>query len=226
MIHPEDKMQPLYLGVDVAGAKNTWFAALTPGSTGLEVIGRPDKITLEGIIQYCREHDALAVAIDAQLTTLISAETGFRPSDDELRILLHHEFKGWVASLNSLMAVPVRGMLLAEHLSPIVGTILETHPRASLYLGLEKSESIHSALKRYKRGPDTPQAIHILWQAWSQRFHITADETPSEDGALDALVCATIAYLYHHHPDSLLHLSKDRNELRGRGPFYVLAPNH
>jgi predicted nuclease with RNAse H fold len=216
-------MEPIYIGVDIAGAKNTWFAALTSSSAGLEVIGRPDKISLNGIVHYCREHDVLAVAIDAQLTTSISAETGFRKSDEQLRSMLSGKNQNWVASINSLMAVPVRGMLLAEHLSPIMGTILETHPRASLYLGLDKSDAIHSALKRYKKGPDASDAVHTLWHAWSQRFHITANEPPSEDGALDALVCATIAYLYHHHPESLLHLSKDSNELRGRGPFYVLA---
>lgn len=216
-------MQPIYIGVDIAGAENTWFAALTPDSDGLKVIGQPEKITLEGIIQYCRQHDVLAVAIDAQLTTSISAETGFRASDKQLQAMLPPEFRGWVASVNSLMAVPVRGMMLAEHLSPIVGTILETHPRASMYLGLEQSKKIQDALKRYKKGPEASQAVFLLWQAWSQRFHIIAEEPPSEDGALDAVVCATIAYLYHHYPESLTHISQGNSDLRGRGPFYVLA---
>jgi predicted nuclease with RNAse H fold len=219
-------MQPIYMGVDIAGAENTWFAALAPSSAGIEVIGRPGKMTLEGIVQYCQQRDVLAVAIDAQLTTSISEDKGFRPSDSQLQATLPSEFRGWVLSLNSLMAVPVRGMMLAEHLSPIVGTILETHPRASMYLGLETIEAIQDALQNYKKGPDASQAVQTLWQAWSQRFQITTDKSPSEDGALDALVCATTAYLYHHSPETLLHLSRDCKDLRGRGPFYVLDPKH
>lgn len=216
-------MQPIYLGVDIAGAANTWFTALTTGSEGLRVIQQPKKGTLEGIFEYCCHQDVNAVAIDAQLTTSLSAENGFRPSDEQLRGLLPAEFKNWVASFNSLRAVPVRGMLLADHLSPIVGTILETHPRASLYFGMEKTDTFHTALKGYKQGPDAPQAVRALWRAWSERFHITADEIPFEDGALDALICATIASLYHRAPENLIRLSQGTAEARGRGPFYVLA---
>lgn len=43
------------------------------------------------------------------------------------------------------------------------------------------------------------------------------------DGELDAVVCATVAYLYHHQPDKLLRLRHQVPEKIGRGPFYVLA---
>ena len=55
-------------------------------------------------------------------------------------------------SFNSLMAVPIRGRMLADHLSPRVGTLLKTHPRASLLFGLDHvEEEIHEAIRHYKR---------------------------------------------------------------------------
>ena len=44
------------------------------------------------------------------------------------------------------------------------------------------------------------------------------------DGALDALVCATVAYLFHHEPATLLRLRHEVAGKTGRGPFYVLTP--
>lgn len=121
------------------------------------------------------------------------------------------------------MAVPIRGRLLADALSPVVGTILETHPRASLYFGLGRGEPIATAIRNYKKGPNTAEHIKTLWEAWSNRFRITSNEMPRTDGALDAVVCATVAYLYHHQPDKLLRLRHQIPEKTGRGPFYVLA---
>jgi predicted nuclease with RNAse H fold len=214
-------VQPLFLGVDIAGSDNTWFSVITPGDDGVDIVARPAKTTLESLVEYCQQNPVLAVAIDAPLTTSLSAETGFRPSDLQLRGLLPSKFRNWVASTNSLMAVPVRGMMLADHLSPLVGTILETHPRASLYFSLEKNTTIQDALRNYKTSANAIELIRTLWQAWAQRFGINSDEILVTDGALDALVCATVAWLYHHSPEKLLHLAQDSSTLRGRGPFYV-----
>jgi hypothetical protein len=44
-----------------------------------------------------------------------------------------------------------------------------------------------------------------------------------EDGALDSLVCATVAHQFHHAPDALYRLRHDVPGKSGRGPFYVVA---
>ena len=137
-------------------------------------------------------------------------------------------------SSNSLMAVPLRGRLLAEHLSPTVGTVLETHPRASLLFGLGHVEQeIHEAIREYKRksgdtrGQTEARAGHTraLGQHWSQRFRIACKGAVEHDGALDALVCATVSHLFHRSPAELHRLRHEAVSKVGRGPFYVLAPD-
>jgi len=214
----------IYLGVDVAGKENTWIAALSPRNGGLEVVVQPHMASLKEILTYCEENNVVAVAIDAQLTVALSDESGFRTSDHKLRELLPPDCRNWVASINSLMAVPIRGRMLAEALSPIVGTLLETHPRACLLLGLGRSVSM--AVRSYKRSnPSSEEHVVKLVQHWCNRFHITpSDEVPIQDGALDSLVCATVAYLYHHMPEKLLKLRHEAKDKTGRGPFFVVAP--
>lgn len=215
--------QPIYLGVDVAGGKNTWVTALSVTGNSLETVLAPRLATLEEVFGFCEKQNVVAVVIDAQLTIALSEESGFRTSDVHLRSLLPADCRNWVASINSLMAVPIRGQLLADTLSPTVGTILETHPRASLYFGLEQSDEIATAIRNYKKGPDTRVHIEALWQAWSARYRLKARDMPQSDGALDALVCATVAYLFHHSPEKLLRLRHEVAHKTGRGPFYVLA---
>lgn len=176
----------------------------------------------------------VATTIDAQLTMALSEENGFRTSDRCLQRQLPEDCQGWVMSFNSLMAVPIRGRLLSDHLSPTVGTMLETHPRASLLFGLgHVEEQIHTAIREYKRKRnDTPEQLEVraqhtrtLGQHWSASFGISPHEPLSyHDGALDSLVCATVAYLYHHEPEKLLRLRHDATEKTGRGPFYVVNP--
>jgi predicted nuclease with RNAse H fold len=223
-------VNPVYLGVDVAGASNTWVTALSPGEGGLDVVLRPRLASLQEIVGYCEENDVVAAAIDAQLTIALSEENGYRTSDLHLREELPGDCQNWVMSFNGLMAVPVRGRLLADHLSPTVGTLLETHPRASLLFGLGHVEKeIRTAVRKYKSKKveaETRRAhVRTLWRHWSERFGILPHEPVYYDGALDSLVCATVAHLYHHEPAALHRL---RHEVAGkvrRGPFYVLAPN-
>ena len=232
-----EKEKPIYLGVDVAGASNTWAAALSAGDGELEIVYGPRKATLQEIVDYCEKKNVVAATIDAQLTIAISEENGFRTSDDCLRdmIMERNGSREWVSSINSLMGVPVRGRMLADHLSPTVGTLLETHPRASLLFAL--GEKYLPAIREYKRkrGDTREQTemraelTRILWQQWSQNwpdhFNIAYDGTVSHDGELDSLVCATVAYLYHHAPNALYRLRHDVQEKTGRGPFYVLVPD-
>ncbi len=157
-------MNPIYLGVDVTGAKNTWVAALSAGGDGdLTVVHGPRLASLKTIVGYCEENDVVAVAIDAQLTIALSEENGFRTSDMELRDMIAQRrgSRNWVVSATSLMAVPVRGRLLADHLSPTVGTLLETHPRASLLFGL--GEEFRTYVQER-----TSEHIQTLWQRWSE----------------------------------------------------------
>lgn len=126
--------------------------------------------------------------------------------------------------------MPVRGRLLAEHLSPTVGTVIETHPRASLLFGL--GEEFLELIREYKpKRDDTKSAAEArrshtrtLWRAWSEAFGILTHEPVYHDGALDSLVCATVAHLYHHAPAALHKLRHEVPGKVGRGPFYVVAP--
>ncbi len=214
-------MDAVYVGVDVAGARNTWVAGLAEREEGLEVVWAPQLCSLEGIVATCKEKSVVAAAIDGHLTMSLTAETGFRASDRQLRGLLPRDCRNWVSSLNSLMAVPVRGQLLAQHLAPLVGTVLETHPRASLLFAL--GEGVEGAARAYKDGGEAgTRAIATLWKGWAARFGISVREAPRTDGALDALVCATTAYVYHRDPGALLRLQEE-DSVRGWGPFYVMA---
>lgn len=227
---------PVYLGIDIAGAKNTWVAALSWKGDGLRVVHGPCLATLKEVVGYCEENDAVAAAIDAQLTIALSEENGFRASDTQLKDLLQEiepDYGNWVMSFNALMAVPIRGRLLADHLSPTVGTLIETHPRASLLFGLDHAEDdISTAIRHYKTKSSDTRAqaearephVRQLWRHWSERFGITHREPEYHDGALDSLVCATVAYLFHHAPGELYKLRHDVAGKAGRGPFYVVSP--
>jgi predicted nuclease with RNAse H fold len=211
----------IYLGIDVAGASNTWVSGLSQKNGHLEIVLESHSTSLEKIVNFCKENHVVSAAIDAQLTMSLQARKGFRQSDKKLRELLPANCRNWVASVNSLMAVPVRGRFLSDFLAPIVGTIIETHPRASLLFGLGKVAD--TAVRKYKKSDDDKH-LNILWENWSQRFNILSHSSINDDGALDAIVCATVAYLYHHKPETLRRLRENNSDIRGRGPFYVLAP--
>jgi predicted nuclease with RNAse H fold len=214
-------MSPLFLGIDIAGGRNTWMACIAKHGDGIVLEQPPRRVTLGEINQLAEQRDVVAVAIDAQLSIAMSDENGYRSSDIELRALLPPDFRTWVASFNSLMAVPIRARLLSEALSPSVATILETHPRACLYFGT--SAALDEAVRRYKKGANAAQYVQSLWQSWSQRFKVQGELGAPTDGALDAAVCATIAYLAHHRPEELFRLRHAAVDKSGRGPFYVIS---
>jgi predicted nuclease with RNAse H fold len=215
-------MSPLFLGIDVAGGENTWLACLVKDCNRVFLEQQPRRASLAEIVRLAEQQDVVTVAIDAQLSIALSEENGFRSSDTKLRELLPADFRTWVASSNSLMAVPIRGRLLSEALSPSVGTILETHPRACLYFA--SGADLDGAIRQYKKGGDAVQHVQALWRSWSQRFGVQGALDRPTDGALDAAVCATVAYLSHHRPKDLLRLRHDAVDKSGRGPFYVVRP--
>ena len=194
------------------------------------------RTTLANVVRECQTEDVVALAIDAQLTFSISRETGFRASDDRLRELLPGDFRHRVAAYNSLMAVPLRGTALAAAVSPFVGTIIETHPTACMLLALE-GEGVHSAVKGYKRARrkaedrvardnDCRPYCERLWEQWTARFGLPAEAPkPMSDGAVDAVVTATVAWLYHREPEQLWKLATGESDEVGRGPFWVIKPD-
>jgi len=227
----------LYLGVDIAGAGNTWACALQNTGATLLVQEPPCSKKLDQIVTYCDEKLVLAAAIDAQLTwaPIEVEDAGFRTSDVSLRDMLPN--KKWVQSQNSLMAVTVRGRQLAECLAPRVGTLIETHPRACLYFFAEANDkSLVESVNLYKYKPKkgdsqedkkrAKEEANRLWNRWTQRFNIKQPKNACDvnDGALDALVCATIAYLFHESPEYLCLLVHEARDKRGQGPFMVLRP--
>lgn len=217
-------MQPHYLGVDIAGYRKTWMCVLTLRDGKLVLAETLRRGSLEDIVKYTEEKQVVAVAIDAQLTWAASEARGFRSSDKELRKMLPYECQNWVASQNSLAAVPVRGRQLAEILSPTVGTIIETHPRACLYFA---NRSLLELVKLYKK-PNGEEHARKLWEGWTDRFSIDTTLSSASDftdDALDALVCATIGYLFHNSPQRLWRLSHSAVDKRGRGPFLVSLPD-
>lgn len=114
------------------------------------------------------------------------------------------------------MTVPVRGLLLAATLAPVVGTILETHPRACLSLTLR--ESVGPELRACTRAA-AHLALSTLWTRWAAAMTIEWDQIPETDGALDAPVCATVAMLYHRAPGRLRRLRAATADRRGHGPL-------
>ena len=195
-----------YLGIDIAGASNTWMAVLVRTGGRPLLIHPPHRASLAGIVDYTQAHHVVAAAIDAQLTWAASEEedTGFRPCDRELRQLLPREVRNWVASQNSLMAPETR---YARFRLPFA------------------DESMLEEIKQYK-SPQGGEQAQKLWAAWIALFGISVPDEPLDvtDGTLDALVCATVAYLYHDAPQLLLRLPYPAANKRGRGPFYVVRP--
>jgi predicted nuclease with RNAse H fold len=207
-----------YLRVDVAGASNTWAVALRRQPGGPVVGWGPAKCTLQAVVDWARQHRVLAVAIDGQLTASLADENGFRACDRAMRASLGSSgFVNWVASFNSLMAVPVRGRMLAEALSPFVGTVLETHPRFSLWSALD--EGFDHALGSYKIKNTPSSVVSGIVAAWSKEFNVRCPQEIVGEGALDALVCATVAMLFHESPERLSWPLPAAGDVRGAGPF-------
>ena len=214
-----------YLGIDIGGQDNTWMAVIRENGGEVPVV-EVQQTSLQKIVARCKDdNNVLAVAIDGQLTFSITQENGFRLSDLELKKQLGERFENRVASYNSLMAVPVRGRNLADTISPFVGTIIETHPTACLLLGLDASDGcVANAIEVYKHsGEERSPACQLLWERWCSKFELTAD-LPNQirDGHVDALVTATVAWLYNRKPEQLQRLTDDVSDEVGRGPFWVV----
>ena len=144
------------------------------------------KASLAAVVDYCGTNNVVAATIDAQLTAALSEENGFRESDMELRemLLKRQGSRNWVAAATGLLAVPVRGRLLAEHLSPTVGTVIETHPRASLLFGL--GEEFLEPIWEYKPKRDDTRSetevrrshVRTLWKNFGRKLLAFSSTNP------------------------------------------------
>ncbi len=218
-----------FLGIDIAGSKNTWAVALKKQNNLLNLSPllslksplQPSPIKdFLPIVDFCKKEKVLAVAIDAPLSFSLKDEKGLRTSDKALKKLLPKKAKSWVVSYHTLMAVPIRALLLSEALSPLCGTIIETHPRASLYFCLpEDKKEISFIYKKKLLLKDEKFLINWLKEV----FQLNIDfEFKLTEGILDAIMCAIAGYLYHKSPERLLFLPSEEN-FKGFGPFVIIS---
>ena len=218
------KKPAIFLGVDIAGQQHTCVAGLSSTEGGYKLVFRPKIMTLEEIRDYCLKNNVLGVAIDAQLTADLKENNGFRFGDGWLQDHLPNECSHWVVSANWLSAVPTRGRLLADHLAPLVGTIIETHPRVSLLFALGRG-SLRDILKCKPPSAAARPIVRRLWRLWTNCYRIQGKTDCDSDDALDALVCASVVALLHARPSCLCRVPSEAEHPVGRGPFYVVRPN-
>jgi len=217
-----------FLGIDIAGSKNTWVAALKNKKDFLKLCpllsldnpSAPSSIEdFSPIVSFCQKNKVLAVAFDAPLSFSLKDKSGFRVSDKALKGLLPKKAKSWVVSYHTLMAVPIRALLLSELISPFCGTIIETHPRSSLYFCLPENKKILSFIyKKYISEEDKNFLINWLKTKFNLIINFSINLT---EGILDAIICALTGYFYHKMPEKLMFLPTNGNS-RGFGPFVVI----
>ncbi len=218
-----------FLGIDIAGSKNTWIVVLKSEKDLLELC---PLLSLENpfnpnyiedfslIIDFCKKYKVLGVAFDAPLSFSLQNKRGFRTSDKTLKNLLPPKAKSWVVSYHTLMAVPIRALLLGEALSPFCGTIIETHPRANLYFCLPESKKELSFTYKKKI---SKQEEKFLIQWLKEKFNLIINfNFKLTEGVLDAIMCALACYFYHRIPEKLIFLPMEDTH-KGFGPFVVMS---
>lgn len=218
-----------FLGIDIAGSKNTWVVALKKDKDFLKICpllslkspSNPSYIKdFFPIIEFCEKNRVLAVGIDAPLSFSLKDKKGFRISDKALKSMLPKKAKSWVVSYHTLMAVPIRALLLSEALSPYCGTIIETHPRASFYFCLPE-EKKELAFFYKKENLDKNEKFLLDWL--ENKFKLCIEfKLKLIEGILDAILCALAGYFYHKMPEKLIFLPVNSN-LKGFGPFVVIS---
>ncbi|MGB9761960.1 MAG: DUF429 domain-containing protein [Caldimicrobium thiodismutans] len=218
-----------YLGVDLGGGEKTFAVAIREKTNvGLHIEkslslknNSPKPSSMVEIIEFVRKNPVLGTAIDAPLSFSINLEKGFRASDLALRSLLPREYRKWVLSYHALMGIPLRGLLLAQKLSPYCGAILETHPRASFFFLLPK-EKRYLAYK-YKKELLEEEEIDYLKNYFKKLFSLKLTHLIFYDDLLDALICALTSYLFFKKPEKLLFLPQEEKDLFGFGPFVIIG---
>ncbi len=217
-----------YLGIDIAGYRNTWVIAIGLRKERLYLERllslrnplKPKSISLKEVLQFCIDNRVLGIGIDSPLSFSIENENGIRTSDRYLKKLLPKEAKNWVVSYNTLMAVPLRASILAKHLSPYCGTIIETHPRASFYFILpENKKPLAFIYKKVNLKNEKRFLINWLKETFDLCIPF---EIKLTEGILDAILCGLAGYLYHRYPERLIFLPGEK-DLKGFGPFVIIG---
>lgn len=221
------------VGVDIAGAKNTWMAVIDLDSQANEFDEEYPKMqTLEEIVVYCLDpkNDVKNIVIDAPLSYAIDEENGMRDCELLLReaLFCNGYKREYVASSNSLQGVAIRGYRLAEELRQrgFNGDILEIIPRYCLaqFATASGNSQLIQAIKSYKvlskkdkQGNEIIDKSSVIlkrkwiWDEWrsfyfgsrKDGFLLGKFEGSNQDGIIDAFICATIGYLLHNQPLSL-----------------------
>jgi predicted nuclease with RNAse H fold len=216
-----------YLGVDLGGGSNTWAVALKKlPKRGLlleNVLSFNEtelkNVTSEEILAFVKNNRVLALSIDAPLSFSLKVEKGFRLADLALRNLLPGPYRKWVLSYHTLMGIPLRGLLLAQKLSPYCGTILETHPRASFYFLLPEEKRYLAS--KYKKEGLLPEETDFLINYFEKHFFIKLPKMVFDKADfLDAFICSLTSYIYVKAPEKLLFLPQEE-DLTGFGPFVI-----
>lgn len=219
-----------YLGVDLGGGSKTFAVALKEkNEKGLfleKALSLKNNIprtsSLEEIAEFVRGNRVLVTAIDAPLSYSLSLERGFRSSDRALKALLPRESKKWVLSYHALMGIPLRGLLLAQKLSPYCGTIIETHPRASFFflLSEEKRYLAHKYKKEILKENEREYLKNLFKELFSLEFE---EEIFHKADLFDAILCAITGYLFLKSPENLIFLPQEEKDLIGFGPFVIIG---
>ncbi|MCS7149727.1 MAG: DUF429 domain-containing protein [Caldimicrobium sp.] len=217
-----------FLGIDIGGGDNTWVVVLVEDPTEKGKLSlslnhfegeSAGRVSLKDIILFVRSHKVLTVTMDTPLSFSLGLKKGWRKGDLALKDLLPKEAKRWVLSYNALMGIPIRGYLLAQALSPYCGTILESHPRASLHMILPEDKKYLS--HKYKREHLQESECLFLKGFFAEIFGLDiALELLTNSGFIDALLCAVTGFYLCREPEKLIFLPPEEEAL-GFGPFVI-----
>ena len=176
---------------------------------------------IKDVIKFCLNYKVLGVGIDAPLSfSLFEDRRGLRSSDRILKEMLPKKAKNWVVSYHTLMAVPLRALLLAEKLSPFCGTILETHPRACFYFSL--AEEYKPLAFKYKKENLIAEEVGFILKMFEERFRLKGLIKESVvEGVIDAIFCGLAVYFFHRFPEKLKFLPSEPSAT-GFGPFVII----
>ncbi len=218
-----------FLGIDIAGTENTWIVGLKKEKNNLELCPlfsltvpfSPSSVSdLSTLVDFSIKNRVLGIGIDAPLSFSLKDKKGFRDSDIALKKILPKKAKSWVISYHTLMAVPIRAFLVSKKLSPYCGTIIETHPRTSIYFCLpEEKKDLAFSYKKINLKEEKKFIISWLNSKFNLKINFDINIT---EGILDAIFCALAAFFYHYIPEKLIFLPTS-NDLIGFGPFVVIS---
>jgi predicted nuclease with RNAse H fold len=202
----------LYIGIDIAGAENTWICSIRQESRKLfvEELTNKYKSILE-MTNFLKSKHFTICSIDAPLTYPINEANGFRRSDRELKELLNN--KNIVSSSNSLMAVPLRaGYLLKMFESNGIERFYETHPRASAYLLKTNRDDLFDKYKKkgFDHFDEIAKLIEIILH--NTGYELKLEGLPNKHDAVDSLLCAISSFCIKSKAFNVRFLNHDDNE--------------